>query len=187
MNRTNESTVARSRWTMSLSWLGGEWREGRALSRGLAFGLLGLLLVLPQVGWADPLLQKLDCVRVQVAGMESGGSFGVTTEVLHEALLAGLRKHLPQLKIDPACRSEIFFKVFIQHLLTEKFDGFYGHAAFEVRRKATFLDTALLYDARAWDLESYVHGTRDQAKKSVLDLLDRYLAQFTYDYKAANP
>lgn len=153
----------------------------------LAWGVGSLLLVLPNDAWADPQLRELECVNVQAAVLESGASLGVTREVLREALLAGIKAKLPRLKIDPSCPNRIFFKVFIQNLSQGLIDAFYGHVAFEVRRKATFVDTSLSLDARAWDGESYVHGTRDKAKTSVLDLLNNYLAQFEADYKAVNP
>ena len=153
----------------------------------LAWGVGSLLLVLPNEAWADPQLRKLECVNVQAAVLESGASLGVTREVLREALLAGIKAKLPRLEVDPSCPNRIFFKVFIQNLSQGLIDAFYGHVAFEVRRKATFVDTSLSLDAQAWDGESYVHGTRDKAKTSVLDLLNNYLAQFEADYKAANP
>ncbi|MGH7235179.1 MAG: hypothetical protein ACREIO_02250 [Nitrospiraceae bacterium] len=157
------------------------------LAWGLILGVVGSVLVLPAAARADPQLRKLECVNVQAAVLESGTSLGITREVLREALLAGLHTKLPRLKLDPTCSNRVFFKVFVQNLSQGMIDGFYGHIAFEVRRKATFVDTSLPLDARAWDGESYVHGTRDKAKASVLDLLNNYLAQFAADYQAANP
>lgn len=149
-------------------------------------GAVCLLLAFSSTAWADPKLRKLDCVNLQAAVLESGPSLGVTTEVLREALLSGLRATLPQLTIDPSCPNRIFFKVFVQNLSAGMIDGFYGHVAFEVRRRAVFSDTAEPLDARAWDGESYVHGTRDKAKASVLDQLNNHLTQFAADYRAAN-
>lgn len=149
-------------------------------------GAVCLLLVFSTMGWADPKLRKLNCVNLQGAVLESGPSLGVTTDVLREALLSGLRAKLPRLTIDPSCANRIFFKVFIQNVSAGMLDGFYGHVAFEVRRNAVFSDTAEPIDARAWDGESYVHGTRDKAKASVLDQLNNHLTQFAADYQAAN-
>lgn len=162
-------------------------RPKRHLAWGVIFGVACPLVFLPGAAWADPQLRKLECVNVQAAVLESGASLGITREVLREALLAGIHSKLPRLKVDPTCPNRIFFKVFVQNLSQGMIDGFYGHIAFEVRRKAAFVDTSLPLDARAWDGESYVHGTRDKAKASVLDLLNNYLAQFAADYQAANP
>jgi len=149
----------------------------------LVGGVAVLLLLVTGVARADPNLAKLECVNVQAAVLEAGGSLGITTEVVREALLAGIKTHVPRLKVEPNCSNRIFFKVFVQNL----FEGFYGHVAFEVRRKAAFVDTSLPLEARAWTLESYVHGTKDHARISVLDQLNSHLAQFAADYKAANP
>jgi hypothetical protein len=144
---------------------------------------VSFLVFVPKAAWADPNLAKLECVNVQAAVLEAGGSLGITTDVVREALLAGIKTHVPRLKVEPNCSNRIFFKLFVQNL----FEGFYGHVAFEVRRKAAFADTALPVEARAWTLESYVHGTKDQARISVLEQLNSHLAQFAADYKAANP
>ncbi|MBI4400142.1 MAG: hypothetical protein HY581_00740 [Nitrospirae bacterium] len=154
---------------------------------GLAFGIVSLLFILPRAVWADPQLHKLECVNIQAAVLESGASLGVTTEVLREALLTGVKTKLPRLRVDPSCPNRIFFKVFLQNLSGGMIDGFYGHVAFEVRRKAAFVHSSQSFDARAWDLESYVHGTREKAKASVLDQLNSHLTQFAADYQAANP
>ncbi len=137
--------------------------------------------------FADSPLRGLSCVSLQAAVLESGAPLGVTTEVLREALLRGLREKLPVLKVDPSCPNRIFFKVFLQNLSTDRVDAYYGHVALEVRRTATFRDTAQSVEARAWDGESYVHGTTDQAKISVLDLLANHLAQFATEFTSANP
>jgi hypothetical protein len=136
---------------------------------------------------ADTFLRGLSCVSLQAAVLDSGVPLGVTTEVLRKALLTGLRGKLPALKVDPSCPNRIFFKVFLQNLSTDKVDAFYGHVALEVRRTATFRDTAQSVEARAWDGESYVHGTTDQAKISVLNLLANHLAQLAADFTSANP
>lgn len=149
----------------------------------VSVSLIGALFLFPQSLAADPNLAKLECANVQAAVLEAGGSLGITTEVVREALLAGIKAHVPRLKVEPNCSNRIFFKVFVQNL----FEGFYGHVAFEVRRKAAFSDTSLPLEARAWTLESYVHGTKDQARISVLEQLNSHLAQFAADYKAANP
>lgn len=162
-------------------------RLGSKTTLWLVSGTVSALLLLPQVVRADPKLKNLHCVNIQATVFEGGASLGVTTEVLREALLAGIKEHLPQLKIDPLCPNRIFFKVFVQNLSGGLIDGFYGHVAFEVRRPAKYLDTGLLLDARAWDLESYVHGTREKAKTSVLDQLKSHLTQFEAEYKAENP
>ena len=152
-----------------------------------AWGLVGVLLTMTEPALADPKLRKLECVAVQAAVMESGLSFGITTDSLREALLSGIKAKLPRLKVDPSCSNRIVFKVFMQNIAAGTFDGFAGHVAFEVRRKATFIDSSEPIDARAFDLESYIHGTRDKAKTSVLDQLNSHLAQFATDYAAANP
>jgi hypothetical protein len=46
--------------------------------------------------------------------------------------------------------------------------------------------SGLLSAARAWDLESYLYGPRDQAKPVVLHHLNRLLSQFAEDYRSAN-
>jgi hypothetical protein len=160
-------------------------RTARRLLGDPAVGVVALSLLLPISAWADPHLLKLDCVNVQVAVLESGESLGVTREVLREAMLAGLKAKVPGLRVDVSCPNRVVYRVFIQNLSQGMIDAFYGHVAFEVRRKATFVDTALSMDARAWDAESYIHGTRDKAKASVLDLLNNYLTQFAADYQAA--
>ena len=153
----------------------------------LTCGLVGVLLMMTEPALSDPMLRKLECVAIQAAVMESGTSFGITTETLREALLAGIKAKLPRLKVYPSCSNRIYFKVFVQNIAAGDFDGFAGHVAFDVRRKATFTDTSEPIDARAFDLESYIHGTRDKAKTSVLDQLNSHLAQFAADYTAANP
>ncbi len=153
----------------------------------LVYGLVGVLMMMTEPALADPMLRKLGCVTIQAAVMESGASFGITTETLREALLTGIKTKLPRLKIDPSCSNRIYFKVFMQNIAVGNFDGFAGHVSFDVRRKATFTDTSEPIDARAFDLESYIHGTRDKAKPSVLDQLNSHLAQFAADYTAANP
>lgn len=162
-------------------------RLTKRMSVCLACGLVGVLLATAEPASADPKLRKLECVAVQAAVMESGSSLGITTETLREALLTGIKAKLPRLKVDPSCSNRIFFKVFMQNIAIGTFDGFAGHVAFEVRRKATFTDTSEPIDARAFDLESYVHGTRDKAKTSVLDQLNSHLTQFAADYAVANP
>ena len=162
-------------------------RGGCTRTGVLIVAVAGVLLTLGGPAFAEPKLRKLECVSVQAAVLESGASLGITTEVLREAILSGIKGRLPQLKIEPSCADRIFFKVFVQELSSETFQGFYGHVAFEVRRKAKFNDTGEPIDGRAWDLESYIHGTRDRAKSSVLEQLNSHLTQFAADYKAANP
>jgi len=157
------------------------------MTRFLIVAVAGVLLTLAGPAFAEPKLRKLQCVSIQAAVLESGASLGITTEVLREAILSGVNAKIPQLKIEHSCPDRIFFKVFVQELSSETFKGFYGHVAFEVRRKAKFHDTGEPIDGRAWDLESYIHGTRDRAKSSVLDQLNSHLTQFAADYKAANP
>ncbi|MER3423998.1 MAG: hypothetical protein C4293_13000 [Nitrospiraceae bacterium] len=156
------------------------------LNRKLSWVFAGLFCVVPQFAEADPFLGQLGCVSLQVNVLESGESFGITTEVLRDALRMGLRILVPNLKLDPSCPDRISFKVFTQSLSAGTFRGFYGHVALEVKRKAIFRDTALLGVIQAWDLESYMDGQRDQAKPGVLDHLNRHLAQFAEDYRAAN-
>lgn len=144
------------------------------------------LLVCPPVVSADPFLGQLKCVSLQAAYLEVGESFGITIEELREAIRAGLKAHVPDLKIDPGCPDRVSYKVFLQNVTTDTFKGFFGHVALEVSRKAIFRDTALLTTARAWDLESYVYGTRDKAKTSVYDQLDSHLKQFAAEYESAN-
>ncbi len=151
-----------------------------------AWALSALLWLIPPPVAADPFLSRLDCVSVQASVWEVGDSFGITTDVLREAILAGLRTHAPRLKVEPGCPNRIECKVFLQDASTDTFKGFFGHVAVEVTRKAVFQDTALLTAGRAWDLQSYVFGTRDKAKTSVLDQLNRHLAQFATDYLLAN-
>lgn len=137
--------------------------------------------------FANQQLRGLTCVSLQAAVLESGPPFGVTTRVLRDALLEGLRGKLPQLAIDSSCPNRIFFKVFLQNLSTDKVDAYYGHVALEVRRAARILDTSQAVEARVWDGESYVHGTTDQAKASILNLLANHLAQFAAEFTSANP
>ncbi len=155
-------------------------------SRRAAWTLPTLLWLIPQPAAADPFLGRLDCVSIQASIWEVGGSFGLTTDVLREAIHAGLKTHAPRLKVEPGCPDRIECKVFLQDASTDTFKGFFGHVAVEVTRKAVFQDTALLTAGRAWDLQSYVFGTRDKAKTSVLDQLNRHLAQFAADYLLAN-
>ncbi len=156
------------------------------MSRHVPWALAALICTLPQVAYADPFLGQLDCVSLQVNVLESGESFGITPEVLRDTLRTGLQTLVPNLKLDPGCPDRISFGVFIQSLSTNTFQGFYGHVVLEVKRKAIFRDTALLGSARVWNLESYIHGQRDQAKTGVLDHLNRHLAQLAEDYRAAN-
>ncbi|HXF92654.1 MAG TPA: hypothetical protein VNK46_07840 [Nitrospiraceae bacterium] len=155
-------------------------------TRRAVWTLSALLWLIPHPVAADPFLSRLDCVSVQASVWEVGDSFGITTDVLREAIRAGLRTHAPRLKIEPGCPDRIDCKVFLQDASTDTFKGFFGHIAIEVTRKAVFQDTALLTAGRAWDLQSYVFGTRDKAKTSVLDQLNRHLAQFAADYLLAN-
>jgi hypothetical protein len=152
-------------------------------SRWIMLSLAGAMSLSPCGAWADPNLARLACVNVQAAVLEAGGSLGVTTEVVRDTLLTGLKAQMPTLKVDPQCPNRLFVKIFVQNL----FEGFYGHVAFDVRRKAAFADTALPVEARAWTLESYVHGTKDQARTSILEQLHSHLVQFAADYKAVNP
>ncbi len=152
----------------------------------LIVALASLSLLLPQVLRADPFLARLDCVSIQASVLEVGGSFGVTIEVLRDALREGLNTHVRHLKIEPSCPDRIFYKVFLERFSAGPVDGFFGHVALTVTRKAIFRDTALLSTARAWDEESYLQGTKDKAKTSVLDQLNRHLTQFASDYRAAN-
>jgi len=140
----------------------------------------------PSIVRADPFLGQLNCVSLQAAYLEVGETFGITIEDLREGIRAGLTQHVPALKIDPGCPDHVSYKVFLQNVTTETFKGFFGHVALEVSRKAIFRDTALLTWARAWDLESYVYGTRDKAKTSVFEQLDSHLKQFAAEYDAAN-
>ncbi len=155
-------------------------------SRRAAWALPALLWLIPQPAHADPFLGRLDCVSVQASIWEVGDSFGITTDVLREAIQTGLKTHAPRLKVQPDCPDRIECKVFLQNASTDTFKGFFGHVAVEVTRKAIFQDTALLTAGRAWDLQSYVYGTRDKAKTSVLDQINRHLAQFAADYLLAN-
>jgi len=148
--------------------------------------LFDLLCVATPAARADPFLGQLTCVSLQAAYLEVGESFGITLESLREAIRVGLTSHVPTLKIDPECPDRVYYKVFLQDISTDTFKGFFGHVALEVSRKAIFRDTALLTTARAWDLESYVYGTRDKAKSSVLDQLDSHLKQLAADYADAN-
>jgi hypothetical protein len=146
----------------------------------------GLICLGPGSAAADPFLGRLDCVSLQVNVLESGASFGITPEVLRDAVRTGLKSLAPTLKLEPSCPDQVAFKVFIQSVRVGNAQQFFGHAALELRRKAVFRDTALLAAARAWDLESYLHGPQDQAKPVVLKHLNRLLAQFAEDYRAAN-
>jgi hypothetical protein len=158
------------------------WRATPAISWVLA----GLLEILPASAQADPFLARLDCVSLQVNVLESGESFGVTSELLRDTARMGLKKQAPTLKLEPSCPDQVSFKVFIQSVTAGNTHQFFGHALLEVRRKAIFRDTALLSAARAWDLESYLYGPRDQAKPVVLQHLNRLLSQFAEDYRSAN-
>jgi hypothetical protein len=146
----------------------------------------GLLWALPFPAPADPFLGQLRCVSIQASYLDVGEPFGLTIRDLAEALRAGLATHTPGLKVDPGCADQITYKVFLQSFSAGTVGGFFGHVALQVTRKAIFRDTALLATTRAWDLESYLSGTRDKAKNSVLDQLDRHLKQFAADYQAAN-
>ena len=152
-----------------------------ALSAGL-----GIVSGGPPIARGDPFLGQLDCVSLQAAYLEVGDTFGITIEALHDAIRAGLNNHLPGLKVDPSCPDRVAYKVFLQNVSTDTFKGFFGHVALEVSRKAIFRDTALLTSARAWDLESYVYGTRDKAKTGVLEQLDSHLKQLAAEYNDAN-
>lgn len=158
----------------------------RVRSRRAAWALPALLWLIPHPAAADPFLGRLDCVSIQASVWEVGDSFGITTDVLREAIQAGLKTHAPRLKVQADCPDHIECKVFLQNASTDTFKGFFGHVAVEVTRKAIFQDTALLTAGRAWDLQSYVYGTRDKAKTSVLDQINRHLAQFAADYLLAN-
>jgi hypothetical protein len=160
---------------------------GCARKRCVIVAVAGVLLALAGPAFAEPRLRKLECVSIQTAVLESGASLGITTELLREAILSGVKAKVPQLNIEPTCADRIFFKVFVQELSSETFQGFYGHVALEVRRQAKFKKTGEPIDGRAWDLESYIHGTRDRAKSSVLDQLNSHLTQFAADYKSSNP
>src|SRR5919204_4067350 len=126
--------------------------------------LIAVLSAAPRLTHADPFLGRLSCLSLQVNVLESGEAFGVTPQVLHDALVGGLKNLAPTLKLDQACPDVMAFKVYVQNLQTSTAQGFFGHAALEVRRKAIYRDTALLGVARAWDLESYLNGPHDQAK-----------------------
>lgn len=156
------------------------------MSRHVGWALAALLWVLPGMAQADPFLGRLECVSLQVNVLESGESFGVTPEILRDALRTDLKALAPTLKLDPACPDRLIFSVFIQDLSTDVFKGFYGHVGLEVKRKAVFRDTALLGSAQAWDLDSYIHGPREKARTGVLDHLKRHVAQFAEDYRVAN-
>jgi len=150
------------------------------------YAALGIFGGTPPIANGDPFLGQLSCVSLQAAYLEVGDPFGITIEALHDAIRAGLNTHLPGLKIDPSCPDRVAYKVFLQNVSTDTFKGFFGHVALEVSRKAIFRDTALLTSARAWDLESYVYGTRDKAKTGVLEQLDSHLRQLAAEYKDAN-
>jgi len=160
-------------------------RNRRLLALALCAGL-GIWGGGPSIAKGDPFLGQLNCVSLQAAYLEVGDSFGITIEALHDAIRIGLTNHLPGLKIDPSCPDRVSYKVFLQNVSTDTFKGFFGHVALEVSRKAIFRDTALLTSARAWDLESYVFGTRDKAKTSVLEQLDGHLKQLAAEYADAN-
>jgi hypothetical protein len=159
---------------------------GPSVGRLTCLALIAVFLCLPHLAQADPFLGRLDCVSLQVNVLESGESFGITPQVLRDALVAGLKNLAPSLKLDPGCPDVMAFKVFIQSITSGQAHGFFGHAALEVRRKAVFRETALLAPARAWDLESYLHGPQDHAKAAVVQHMTRLLSQFTEDYRAAN-
>ena len=156
------------------------------MRRHIGWVLVALICLQPGLAQADPFLGRLDCVSLQVNVLESGESFGVTPDILRDALRADLKALIPNLKLDPGCPDRLIFSVFIQELSTDAFQGFYGHVGLEVKRKVVFRDTALLGSAQAWDLDSYIHGLRAQAKTGVLDHLKRHLAQFAEDYRVAN-
>ena len=158
------------------------WR----FSRRYAWLLVGILWSLPHTVQADPFLGRLDCVSLQVNVLESGESFGVTSQLLRDAARSELKKLAPTLSLEPSCPDQVSLKVFIQSVTSGTAQQFFGHALLEVRRKAIFRDTALLASTRAWDLESYLYGPRAQAKTVVLKHLNRLLAQFAEDYGAAN-
>lgn len=158
------------------------WRP----SPQMAWLLASFLWMLSSLAQADPFLARLDCVSLQVNVLESGESFGVTSELLRDAARMGLKKQAPTLRLEPSCPDQVSFKVFIQSVTAGTAQHFFGHALLEVRRKAIFRDTALLSAARAWDLESYLYGPRDQAKPVVLHHLNRLLSQFAEDYRTAN-
>jgi hypothetical protein len=160
--------------------------QGCRLSRHLVCLLLLVAGSLPPAARGDPFLGRLDCVSLLVNVLESGEAFGVTPEVLRDAVRTGLKSLVPTLKLEPSCPDQVAFKVFIQSVSTGPAREFFGHAALEVRRKAIFRDTALLGAARAWDLETYLHGPGEHAKSTVLKHLNRLLAQFADDYRAAN-
>ena len=161
------------------------WRDWEDRARTALMAIIGSLF-LPCVAAADPFLGRLECVSLQVNVLESGESFGITPDILRDAVRTGLKGLAPTLKLEPSCPDQVVFKVFIQSVSVGEAHQFFGHAALELRRKAIFRDTALLASARAWDLESYLHGPRDQAKAVVLKHLTRLLAQFTEDYRSAN-
>jgi hypothetical protein len=146
----------------------------------------GLLCTFPSPAPADPFLGQLRCVSIQASYLDVGEPFGLTIRDLAEALRAGLATHVPGLKIDAGCPDQISYKVYLQSFTVGTVGGFFGHVALQVTRKAIFRDTALLATTRAWDLESYLSGTRDKARSSVLDQLDGHLKQFAVDYRAAN-
>ena len=148
--------------------------------------IAGLVCASPPTVGADPFLGQLRCVAIQASYLDVGEPFGITSEDLGEAVRIGLTIHVPTLKIDAGCPDRISYKVFLQSFSTGSVDGFFGHVALDVTRKAIFHDTALLTATRAWDLESYLSGTRDKAKSSVLDQLTSLLKQFAADYSAAN-
>ncbi|GIW56426.1 MAG: hypothetical protein KatS3mg082_2830 [Nitrospiraceae bacterium] len=125
--------------------------RARVRSRRAAWALPALLWLIPYPAAADPFLGRLDCVSVQASVWEVGDSFGITTDVLREAIQAGLKTHAPRLKVQADCPDRIECKVFLQNASTDTFKGFFGHVAVEVTRKAIFQDTALLTAGRAWD------------------------------------
>jgi hypothetical protein len=155
-------------------------------SRRYTWLLVSVLFVLPPTVHADPFLGRLECVSLQVNVLESGESFGVTSELLRDAARNGLKKLAPTLSLEVSCPDQVSLKVFIQSVTTGNVQQFFGHALLEVRRKAVFRDTALLASTRAWDLESYLYGPRAHAKTIVLKHLNRLLGQFAEDYRAAN-
>ncbi|MEW6542528.1 MAG: hypothetical protein AB1411_02840 [Nitrospirota bacterium] len=145
-----------------------------------------LLCVLPAAAKADPFLGRLDCVSIEAYYLDVGESFGITTQELRNAIQSGLIAQAPDLKVEPGCPDRVAYKVYLQNIATDTFHGFFGHVALEVTRKAIFRDTALLTAVRAWNIESYLSGTRDKAKAGVFEQLTRHLTQLAADYRAAN-
>src|SRR5881296_4647812 len=90
----------------------------------LTYGLVVVLMMMTEPALPDPMLRKLECVTIQAAVMESGASFGITTETLRAALLAGIKAKLPRLKVAPSCSNRIYVKVFMQNIAAGNFHGF---------------------------------------------------------------